>query len=259
MTAFSFESIGFVRSPFTEKKDAPRQSAASTTEGTIVLHGGRNLEDALQGIDAWSHLWVIYLFDRANGFRPKVQPPRATGKSKKGVLATRSPHRPNPLGMSAVRLLRVRGLEIDIAGIDMLDGTPVIDLKPYVSYTDVVRDASAGWLATDPLTPYAVAFTDEAQRALGLLLTHGISLEASIIQALAMGPEPHAYRRIRLHDDASVLAIKDWRVRFAVTGPRAISVLSVHSGFRPRDLLELGQSSGGACHRALGSLKNRRP
>jgi tRNA-Thr(GGU) m(6)t(6)A37 methyltransferase TsaA len=247
LTSVTFEPIGVVRSPFFEKKDAPRQPAASLAEGCVVLRSGRGLEDALEGIASWSHVWIVYVFDRAGGYRPKVQPPRA--HSKKGVLATRSPHRPNPIGLSVVRLLGVRGLELDVAGIDMLDGTPVLDIKPYVSYTDVVDGASAGWLADDPVAPYSVTFGPAAQAALELLLTHGVALQGPIAQALSLGPEPHAYRRIRREGEGGVLSIKDWRARFVVAATRAIEVLEIRSGYTDRQLLErAGDLSLGAHH-----------
>jgi tRNA-Thr(GGU) m(6)t(6)A37 methyltransferase TsaA len=230
-----FDAIGVVRSPFVDKKDAPRQPRASTAEGTIELFSGRDLEDALSGIEEWSHIWVLYVFDRAGGYRPKVLPPRA--HAKKGVLATRSPHRPNPIGLSVVRLLRVRGLSLDVAGVDMLDGSPVIDLKPYVAYTDSIQDASAGWLAVDPAPAYEVVFSPEAREDLECLLSHGVDLERAIVQSLSLGPAPHAYRRIKKDGATSVLAVKDWRVRFSSDEPaRTIAVTQLFSGYSAREL-----------------------
>ncbi len=230
-----FCPIGVVRTPFVDKKDAPRQpAAASEVAGTIELVSDRDLGDALIGIEEWSHLWVVYVFDRAGGYSPKVQPPRAT--EKKGVLATRSPHRPNPIGLSVVRLVAVRGLSLDVLGVDMLDGTPVLDLKPYVSYTDAIVDASAGWLGADPAAAWSVELTREARTQLELLKTFGVDLESRVQATLALGPEPHAYRRIKRDGDAFVLAIKDWRVRFVVLANRRISVSRLSSGYSPREL-----------------------
>lgn len=219
-----------------EKKDAPRQpAAAADAAGVIELVADRDLGDALFGIEGWSHLWVIYVFDRAGGYSPKVQPPRAS--EKKGVLATRSPHRPNPIGLSVVKLVAVRGLSLDVLGVDMLDGTPVLDLKPYVSYTDAIVDASAGWLGADPAGAWDVELTPETKAQLDLLKAFDVDLESQVIAALALGPEPHAYRRIKRDGDAFVLAIKDWRVRFVSLPSRRISVIRVFSGYSQRELM----------------------
>lgn len=252
MSALTFEPIGVVRTPFTDKKDAPRQPAASTAKGTIELVSDRDLGDALDGIEQWSHVWVVYVFDRAGGYSPKVLPPRA--REKKGVLATRSPHRPNPIGLSVVRLVKVQGLRLEIEGVDMLDRSPVLDLKPYVSYTDAIVDASAGWLGADPSAPYRVTFEPAARAQLELLRGFGVDLEAAVTAALALGPEPHAYRRIKKEGATSVLAIKDWRVRFAERPERELAVIALFSGYSARELATATHPSM-AAHAALGVSK----
>ncbi len=251
-TAITFDPIGVVRSPFSDKKDAPRQSAASTAKGTIELFEGRDFRDALSDLEGWSHIWVLYVFDRANGYRPKIQPPRA--QTKKGVFATRSPHRPNPIGLSAVRLLGIRDLVIEVEGVDMLDGSPVLDVKPYVSYTDAIVDASAGWLGEDPVAAFEVTFEPLARAQLELLVRFGVDLERKIESALALGPEPHAYRRIKKDGETSVLAIKDWRARFILQSDRKISVIALFSGYSERQLAKT-KSPSLAAHVALASLE----
>ncbi|MGC3984409.1 MAG: SAM-dependent methyltransferase [Pseudorhodoferax sp.] len=143
------------------------------------------------------------------GWRPKVLPPRSTS-GRKGVFSTRSPHRPNPLGLSVVRLERVEGLTLHIRDSDMVDGTPVLDLKPYVAYTDAHPGAGAGWLEdeapsvceqpTDPLCAYAVHFTPLAtEQSLWIEAHTGLAIRDRIQSTLALGPAPHPYRRIRPH------------------------------------------------------------
>jgi tRNA-Thr(GGU) m(6)t(6)A37 methyltransferase TsaA len=242
--AFTFEPIGVVRSPFTEKASAPRQAAtAAEVEGTIELFPGRSLEHALSDIDSWERIWVLFVFDRAEGWRPKVRPPRST--KRRGVLATRSPHRPNPIGLSAVRLVGVDGLTLRIRDVDILDGTPVLDLKPYVPYADAFPDAGSGWLdrVADPIPPTSVFWTDDARAQVAWLAGRGIALTEPVESALALGAEPNAYRRIRKVPGTSQeleLAVKEWRVRFrAVEG--GLLVTSVHTGYRARELA-LGES-----------------
>lgn len=250
--SFTFEAIGHVRSPFTEKLEAPRQSRAkgADVEGTIELLPGRHLEDALADIDTWDHLWVLYAFDRAEGWRPKVQPPRS-GK-RRGVLATRSPHRPNPIGLSVVRLLGVDGLVLRVRGLDILDGTPVLDLKPYVPYADAVPGAGSGWLAeeADPEPPWSVAWSDDARAQSDWLRDrHAIDLVTPVEQILALGPQKHAYRRIREDARGLRLAYKEWRLRLAVDGRRVV-VRRIETGYRPRELA-LSDEPAAFVHRAF--------
>ncbi len=237
--ALQLEPIGVVRCPSIERADAPRQpSVAQDIEGTVELFGGRHLEDAVCDLEAWDYIWLIVWFDRNEGsFRPKVRPPRSG--VKRGVLATRAPYRPNPIGISAVRLLSVQGLTLHVRGLDLLDGTPVLDVKPYVAYTDAIVDAKGGWLSApdDPRASYTVTFSSHAEAQLAFLRAHGLELEARLSQALALGPSPHAYRRIKREGEGFVIAIKDFRARFTVEGQRVL-VSSLFSGYKPRALIE---------------------
>src|SRR5262249_50543581 len=124
------EPIGFVRSDLETKVQAARQPrAASGAAARIELLAGRNFEHALEDLASWELIWVLFWFHQNEGGRPRVLPPRST-TGRRGVFATRSPHRPNPIGMSVVRLERVDGLILHVRDSDMLDGTPVLDLKP---------------------------------------------------------------------------------------------------------------------------------
>ena len=159
-SAVSFEPIGILHSPFSERVEAPRQAAlAQEVEGRVELFPGRGYEDALTDIELWDYLWLIVVFHKNQGFRPKVLPPRSD--VKRGVLATRSPHRPNPIGLSAVKLVGVEGLTLVVRGMDLLDGTPVLDIKPYVPYADSIPEAGHGWL--DLATLARPGATREAQ------------------------------------------------------------------------------------------------
>lgn len=242
-----FEPIGVVHSPLIERAQAPRQpgvrlghepAASSRVDGCIELFAGRAFEDALVGLDTWEYVWVLFVFHRnieqERGWKPKVQPPRA--EAKVGVFATRSPHRPNPIGMSAVKIVRVEGRRVHVRGIDLLDGTPVLDLKPYVPYADAHPGARSGWLQpADPLPAWEVTFSEAATEQLAWLRTRGVDLRSGVESALALGPQPHAYRRIRTHGDGMRLALKDWRVDFRVE-ERTIVVRAVASGYRPKEL-----------------------
>jgi hypothetical protein len=205
---------------------------------------------------------VIFWFHRNHTWRPKVLPPRSRA-GRKGVFATRAPHRPNPIGLSAVRLESVTGLTLHVRELDMLDGTPVLDLKPYVPYTDARPAARSGWLQSaadesgspvpeDPLPAWEVCFEPRATEQVAWVEARtGLPLCHRIRSSLALGPHPRAYRRIRRDGDTLVLAVKEWRVRFAVDG-RLVRVLAIHSGFRPAELAGAAEEPV-ATHRAFSA------
>jgi tRNA-Thr(GGU) m(6)t(6)A37 methyltransferase TsaA len=247
----TFVPIGIVRSPFADRVSAPRQPAASReAQGTIELFPGRSYEHALEDLDGWERIWVVFCFHlNAPGvWRPKVLPPRSAGR-RRGVFSTRSPHRPNPIGLSVVRLESVRGLVLHVRDLDMVDGSPVLDLKPYVPYADAFPDARTGWLSplvpepgaavsapTDPEPGFAVAWSPlAAEQAAWLRDHHGVDLVAPVDRVLELGPQPHPYRRIKPEGDGFSLAVKDWRVHFRVDG-RDVTVETIRSGYRPAQL-----------------------
>lgn len=231
--------IGILHSAHATKVAAARQPAAATdSTGIIELYPGRNFEHALEDIAGWERLWIIFWFHHNAGWRPKVMPPRSTD-GRKGVFATRAPHRPNPLGLSVVRLERVAGLQLFVRDVDMLDGTPVLDIKPYVPYADAFPDSRHGWLAhpRDPMAAHAVAFAPQAEAQLAWIAARSpLPLRERIVATLSLGPEPHPYRRIRrLRDDLMQLAVQDWRARFRVDG-KQVQVLEILSGYRASQL-----------------------
>lgn len=229
--------VGIVRSPFGEKVEAPRQGPlAAGVKATVEVFA--EYQDALDDLGGFDRIWLIFWFDRVTGWKPKVLPPRS--EEKRGVFATRSPHRPNPIGITAVRLERVDGRILHVSDLDLVDGTPVLDIKPYVPYADAFPEASTGWLESrDPRQAWTVSFEDPAERAAVWVATEtGLDLRARIVAALSLGPQPHAYRRIRQTEDGqSVLAVKEWRACFRVDeGARTIVVERIATGYRARDL-----------------------
>lgn len=251
-SAISFTPIGVVRTPFPDRVSAPRQPyAAAGVKGTIELFPGRDFEHALCDLEGWDRLWVIFCFHlNAPGvWRPKVLPPRSSGK-RRGVFATRSPHRPNPIGLSVVRLEGVRGLVLDVADLDIVDGSPVLDLKPYVPWADAFPGARTGWLEPlaanavegDPARPrdpepgFTVTWSElAAAQAAWLRDEHGVDLVTPVDRTLSLGPQPHPYRRIKREGEGFRLAVKDWRARFRVSG-REVTVDAITSGYRPAEL-----------------------
>ena len=258
--AITLDPIGFVRSPLATKVQAARQPrAAAGTRARIELLPGRNFEHALEDLAQWDLIWVIFWFHLNPGWRPKVLPPRST-TGRKGVFATRAPHRPNPIGMSVVRLESVDGLILSIRDADMLDGTPVLDLKPYVAYTDAHPDAGTGWLEeaalsgtraqpSDPVRAHVVEFEALAAEQAVWIETHtGLAIRERIESTLALGPAPHPYRRIRRVDEWMQLSVKEWRVRFSVV-EREIRIMEIYSGFRDSQLAAGGGDDSRGPHR----------
>lgn len=253
-TPLTLEPIGILRSSHATKVEAPRQpAAASDDEGVIELFPGRNFEHALEDIADWERLWVIFWFHHNAGWRPKVLPPRSNS-GRKGVFATRSPHRPNPLGLSVLRLTSVDGLKLFVRDVDMLDGTPVLDIKPYVPYSDAFPDARSGWLepARDPVASYTVEFAQDAEAQLEWITARSaLPLRERIVSVLSLGPQPHPYRRIRREADGFLrLAVQDWRVRFSVVDAH-VQVLAITSGYRKSQLAAGAPEVKGAIAAAL--------
>jgi tRNA (adenine37-N6)-methyltransferase len=241
--------IGVARTPFREKVAAPRQATvARGVKGEIEIFPA--YEHALADLADVERIWVLFWFHLAKGWRPKVLPPRSA--RRRGVLSTRSPHRPNPIGLSCVRLVRVNGLVLDVEDVDLVDGSPILDVKPYLPYADAFPEARAGWLeAPDPLPGYDVRWTDAAREQIAWLEGHGVDLGAPVERILSLGPQPHAYRRIKKDGSGLLLAYKEWRLRFRVDGERVIEVLRVHSGFRASQLYAPAAPPALDVHRAF--------
>lgn len=148
----SCEVIGHIRSPYHERFGTPRQPTVTeqvledrALDATIELLPMRNFEQALTDLAGFDYIWVVAWLHLNEHWKPTVIPPRGA-KVRRGLFATRSPHRPNPIGLSALRLIKVEGRVLHVRGIDLLDLTPVLDIKPYIPYADAFPDAKAGWL-----------------------------------------------------------------------------------------------------------------
>jgi tRNA-Thr(GGU) m(6)t(6)A37 methyltransferase TsaA len=261
--------IGTIRCGYAEKREAPRQGAAGGGLATLVLLPG--LAHAVEDLDGFDRVWLIFWFHLVRNYSPKVLPPRST--KRRGVLATRSPHRPNPIGLTAARLLGREGCVLHLDEVDLVDGTPVLDVKPYLAYADAFPEARAGWLeeeggsgsaggggsacgrvgagggapARDPIQPWTVTFGPGAERALAWLAARGVELRVGFAQQLALGPHPHPYRRIRRVGGALQIAVKEWRARFTVEG-RSICVERILSGYKRQELVD-GEGPALALHR----------
>lgn len=193
--------IGYMKSPYQEKFGIPRQPNLVQVESYIEMQAPYNDLLAFEGIDAFSHLWLIWQFhdnknQQDNKFRPQVRPPRLGGNHKMGVFATRSMYRPSPLGLSVVQLKAVKkvgqSVRVYVTGSDLLNGTPIVDIKPYIQYSDAIPQAKSGYAQAEPerktvfWSAQAVQQTKQLQ-AQGLLHEQ---LQTELEAVLALDPRP---------------------------------------------------------------------
>ncbi len=198
-----FETIGIIRSCYKEKFGIPRQAGlAPTATATLELSSPFNRAEAFTGLEGFSHLWLLFLFhgnDR-QGWKATVRPPRLGGNARLGVFATRSPFRPNPIGLSAVELERIEQhagkVILHLKGIDLLDGTPIIDIKPYLPYADAIATACGGFATEAPTGQLAVHFRPQpAQTCRDLERDHYPGLRQLIVDTLRSDPRPAYYQK----------------------------------------------------------------
>ena len=221
-------AIARMRSDFSAKFGIPRQSGlVEALRSTIVFEPEFRNADALRGIEDFSHLWIIWQFSEAvrQGWSPTVRPPRLGGNTRMGVFATRSPFRPNNLGLSCVKLLGVEqtaayGIVLHVGGADLLDGTPIFDIKPYVPYADCHPEASGGFTDT------AGDFLLNVDFPAGLLEILPPEKREAAIGVLSHDPRPSYQRKAgRVYG----LTFAGFDIRFTVEG----DVLSVQDVRRP--------------------------
>ena len=198
---YCFEAIGHIHSPYREKFAVPRQPGLVTAaRAELVLSAPCNREEIVRGLEDFSHLWITFVFHQVlhQGWKPTVRPPRLGGNRRVGVFATRSPFRPNAIGLSVVALHAVekRGDQwlLVLGGVDVVDGTPVLDIKPYLPYADALPDARGGFASEPPSPASRVSFSDTARRQLAQHSDSYPHLAQLIEQVIAQRPRP-AYHR----------------------------------------------------------------
>lgn len=218
MEEYLIRPIAHIRSDYNEKFGIPRQSGLVTElEQAVVIDPEFSNPDAVRGLEDFTHIWLIWGFSENTvdmtedpvRWSPTVRPPRLGGKVRKGVWASRSPYRPNSLGMSSVRLLRIETegeLALIVKGADLMNGTPVFDIKPYIPYSDIHPEASRGYTATSD-NKLEVDFPED------LLARVDDSKRAGLIQLLELDPRG-AYEKKDGHEYG--LSFADWDVRFVV-------------------------------------------
>ena len=218
--------VAHICNDFKEKFGIPRQSGrAPSLTSRIVFEKEYRNDDALRGIESFSHLWLLFSFSATpeKEFSPTVRPPRLGGNERVGVFASRSPFRPNRIGLSCVKLVRVEKTETEgkvliVSGADLLDGTPIIDIKPYVPFTDCIENAVGGYATAHETDKLQVSFPP------ALLEKIPQTKQSGLIECLADDPRPSYQEEGRIYG----MRFGDWEIKFVVQNA-VLEVLSVEN------------------------------
>jgi tRNA-Thr(GGU) m(6)t(6)A37 methyltransferase TsaA len=231
--SINFNVIGHVKSPYKEKFAIPRQPGlASAAKGQVILTGSANNSELVRGLEQFSHIWLLFVFHgtQEQGWKPLVRPPRLGGNKKMGVLATRSTFRPNPIGMSVVKLDNIEcennQVILNISALDLLDATPIVDIKPYIPYADIIDNANAGYADLSPQQTMIVSFTENAEKHLALLKKDYFNLELLITQVLTQDPRP-AYKQGKTDEKIYAMSLYDLNISWRMNDLVSLTVTSV--------------------------------
>ncbi len=227
-----YQPIGVLRSPFREKFGIPRQPGlVPAVRATLALLPPFDRPEALEGLDGFSHVWLLFHFHATarQAWKPTVRPPRLGGNRRVGVFASRSMFRPNPLGLSVVELERIDREDgkpvLHLRGADLLDGTPVLDIKPYLPWVDAVPDARASYASERPGAALPVRFAPGAARQCAEIARHWSEFPRLLEQILALDPRP-AYRSDAEAGRIHGLRLGDYDIHWQVQGG-TIEVLDI--------------------------------
>ena len=242
--SLTIRPIGFLRSGKGVRfKTLHQPDEAAAETNVLELNPGPGIREALRDLEGMERIWLLWWFHRAESWRPLVLPPRGPSR-RRGVFATRSPHRPNPLGMTPARLLGIEGLRLLLGPCDLLDGTPILDIKPYVPAYDAFPESAAGWIdavAESHAAPpsHAVSWSPLAQeQAQWLQAEWGVDFRDRLVEILGRDPRPHRTRRIRsIAGGGFEIGCGAWRAEFRVRDS-VVEVLSLKPSFPVRFLLE---------------------
>jgi len=230
---FSFEPIGTIHSCFKDKFGVPRQPGlVPSARGTLELFAPYNRAEAWTGVEGFSHLWIQFLFHQCIRDEPglTVRPPRLGGNQRLGVFATRSTFRPNALGLSVVALERLEcvadKVTLHLRGLDLIEGTPVLDVKPYIPYVDAIPQARAGFAQAPPARQLNVSFSRVAMAQLAHWQSKWPALEALVVEVIELDPRP-AYLRRRESSEGGAsrsfaLRLYDLDIRWQCEGVEAV-------------------------------------
>lgn len=237
--------IGIIHTRMLTKFEAPHQPDQTGQDlATIELNADCDFEQALHSLEGFDRIWLIWWFHKNDTWRPKIIPPRGD-ETKRGVFATRSPHRPNPIGISVVRLVNISGRQVTIGSCDLLDGTPILDIKPYVPSCDAFPDSRIGWLA-DVEASYAapprfrVRMSKRATEQLEWLKANQINFIERAVELLQRDPSENRARRIKeCGDNLFRMGCAEWRIFYSLHENEVV-IEFFRPGYVVRTLLDPG-------------------
>jgi tRNA-Thr(GGU) m(6)t(6)A37 methyltransferase TsaA len=241
----NFNVIGTIDSPYKEKFAIPRQPGIVTAaQGQLRLTGLANNDELVRGLEQFSHIWLLFVFHgtQSQGWKPLVRPPRLGGNKKLGVFATRSTFRPNPIGMSVVKLDRIEQCSAEqnnvgqktsqvilhISELDLLDGTPIIDIKPYVPYADIIENAHGGYAQNQPSNNITIIFSQAALQTLADNITLYPSLQSLIEQVLKQDPRP-AYKQNKTDDKIYGMSLYHFNIKWQMSDLSTLQVMTIEA------------------------------
>lgn len=224
--------IATIRSGFKEKFGIPRQSGlVKSMHSSIEFAPEFSSPAALSGLETCSHLWLIFIFSESvgKGWSPSVRPPRLGGNEKMGVFATRSPFRPNPIGLSCVKLEKIEtepNTRLIVSGADLMDGTPILDIKPYLPYADALEDAQFEFASEFKPPLDEICFSEQSEKVCQAVAEQGQDLKTQIQEVISCDPRP-AYQR--QSDREYGIRLYDYNIRWRVTGEKSVEILSIQA------------------------------
>jgi len=235
MDSVNFSPIGFFHSEQKHKNESGRQSNEELSDGYIELVSGQNFEQALIGLEGVDRVWVLFTFHLNQNWNPMVSPPR--GRDEKiGVFATRAPYRPNPIGMSALLIQKIEGRRIYLKNADILDGSPILDIKPYIPYADSWPESRVAWLEAGDRARYQVSLSPQTQSQLDWLKQNGVTqIKSFIMNQLEYDPTNEKKKRVKEMDGYFEIAYRTWRIDFLLAESK-VGVLGIRSGYSESEL-----------------------
>ena len=231
----TLKPIGIFESAQIEPYQAGRQPDELGLFGKIKLHTGQNYEQALQDLEGCSHLWIIFGFHLNENWKPLTQAPRSDKKI--GVFATRAPYRPNPIGLSLVELISVNGLILEIGANDILNETPIYDIKPFHPEHDIAENANISWLENSTLKKNIISFSPYVEAQLDFLEINSVKqIRVFIIRQLEYDPINKSKKRVEKNQSYWCLSYRTWRIDFTFSED-SIGILAIRSGYTDQELM----------------------
>lgn len=233
MSDLTLTPVAIIHTPYKEKFSVPRQAnLVQDGTGIVELLPPYNTPEAVRGLEQFSHIWLIFQFDKipTGKWQPTVRPPRLGGNQRIGVFASRATHRPNPLGLSKVALKQIEcrngKVLLHLGSVDLVDGTPIFDIKPYVAYADSEPHAQSGFAQEKPQTHLNVIFSEAAQSAVQKQVKLRPHFQRFITEVLQQDPRP-AYQQGQYNERIYGVNLYEFNVRFQFVDENTVCVIDI--------------------------------